>query len=194
MNTKRARLLMAVATGIVIIIAIIMGVYYGVSYFSEANKLADLLKTGNSYMDSGDYETAVKYYDDALNYEPESEEIRNAISYAYIKIAENTEASADAVEAYQKSLMYNKTNKTPYWGIANIYEQLGDEDNMIVSLQTGYDNTGDETMYQKGALLFEVLSIRNDIDFKELNAAFNNPLLNFFLYQSSLKFVWMSIR
>ena len=67
MNTKKARLLMAVATGIVIVIAIIMGVYYGVSYFSEANKLADLLKTGSSYMDSGDYETAIKYYDDALN-------------------------------------------------------------------------------------------------------------------------------
>ena len=30
------------------------------------------------------------------------------------------------------------------------------------------------TEEQKGALLFEVLSIRNDIDFKELNAAFNN--------------------
>ena len=149
MNTKKARLLMAVATGIVIVIAIIMGVYYGVSYFSEANKLADLLKTGSSYMDSGDYETAIKYYDDALNYEPESEEIRNAISYAYIKIAENTATSADAVEAYQKSLMYNRTNKTPYWGVANIYEQLGDTDNMMISLQTGYENTGDETMKQK---------------------------------------------
>lgn len=149
MNTKKARLLMAVATGIVIVIAIIMGVYYGVSYFSEANKLADLLKTGSSYMDSGDYETAIKYYDDALNYEPESEEIRNAISYAYIKIAENTETSAEAVEAYQKSLMYNRTNKTPYWGVANIYEQLGDTDNMMISLQTGYENTGDETMKLK---------------------------------------------
>ena len=149
MNTKKARLLMAVATGIVIVIAIIMGVYYGVSYFSEANKLADLLKTGSSYMDSGDYETAIKYYDDALNYEPESEEIRNAISYAYIKIAENTATSAEAVEAYQKSLMYNRTNKTPYWGVANIYEQLGDTDNMMISLQTGYENTGDETMKLK---------------------------------------------
>lgn len=149
MNTKRARLVMGIATAILVIIAIILGVYYGVSYFSEANKLADLLKTGSSYMDSGDYETAIKYYDDALNYEPESEEIRNAISYAYIKIAQNSASSADAVEAYQKSLLYNKTNKTPYWGVAKIYEQLGDEENMMVSLQTGYDNTGDETMKQK---------------------------------------------
>ncbi|MBR4719193.1 MAG: hypothetical protein IKP31_03000 [Lachnospiraceae bacterium] len=149
MNTKKARLVMGIATAILIIIAIILGVYYGVSYFSEANKLADLLRTGNSYMDSGDYETAIKYYDDALNYEPESEEIRNAISYAYIKIAQNSATSAAAVEAYQKSLLYNKTNKTPYWGVANIYEQLGDEENMMISLQTGYDNTGDETMKQK---------------------------------------------
>ena len=149
MNVKRAKIAMAAATGILILIAIIMGVYYTVSYFSDSNKLADLLATGSKYMDSGDYETAITYYDDALNYEPESEEIRNAISYAYIKIAEKCESTADAVEAYQKSLLYNKTNKTPYWGVANIYEAAGDEVNMMTALQAGYENTGDETMKQK---------------------------------------------
>ncbi len=149
MNTKKARLIMAVATAIVIVIAIIMGVYYGVSNSSPANKMADLLLTGNQYMDSGDYEKAISYFDDALNYEPESEEIRNAISYAYIKLAENCSDSVETVDLYQKSLLYNKTNKTPYWGIANVYESLDDEDNMLASLQNGYDNTGDETMRQK---------------------------------------------
>ena len=149
MNVRKAKIAMAVATAIVIVAAILLGVYYGVSYFSEANKLADILKTGSSYMDAGEYETAIKYYDDALNYEPESQEIRNAISYAYIKLAENNTNNAEAVEQYQKSLLYNKTNKTPYWGVANIYESLGDEDNMMISLQTGYDNTGDEAMMQK---------------------------------------------
>ena len=33
---------------------------------------------------------------------------------------------------------------------------------------------GDGSEYEKGTILFEVLSVRNDIDFKELNAAFNN--------------------
>ena len=140
---------MAIATGIVMVIAIIMGVYYGVSNSSEANKLADLLVTGNEHMDSGDYETAISYYDDALNYEPESEEIKNAISYAYIKLAEGSESSTEAVDYYQKSLLYNNTNRSPYWGIANIYESLDDEDNMLASLQTGYDNTGDDSMRQK---------------------------------------------
>ena len=149
MNTKNARLVMAIATAIVIVIAIIMGVYYGVSNSSEANKLADLLVTGSKYMDSGDYATAISYYDDALNYEPESEEIKNAISYAYIKLAEGSENSSEAVDYYQKSLLYNKTNKSPYWGIANIYESLDDEDNMLASLQTGFDNTGDDSMRQK---------------------------------------------
>ncbi len=148
-NIKRAKLFMAIATGVVVVAAIILGVYYGVSYFSEANKLADILKTGSKYMDAGDYETAIKYYDDALNYEPESEEIKNAISYAYIKLAENTSSQAESVELYQKSLLYNKNNKTPYWGVANIYEQLADEENMMIALQTGYDITGDETMRQK---------------------------------------------
>ena len=149
MNTKKARIIMAAATGVVIVIAIIMGVYYGVSNSSPANKLADILVTGNKYMDSGDYATAITYYDDALNYEPESEEIRNAISYAYIKLAEGSSNSSEAVDFYQKSLLYNNTNKSPYWGIANIYESLDDEDNMLASLQTGYDNTGDDMMRQK---------------------------------------------
>ncbi|MCR5001883.1 MAG: hypothetical protein K6A71_08830 [Lachnospiraceae bacterium] len=149
MDTKKARLVMGIATAVIIVIAIILGVYYGVSNHSEANKLADLLRTGSEHMDSGDYETAIKYYDDALNYEPESEEIKNAISYAYIKLAESKDNSVEAVELYQQALLYNKMNKTPYWGIANIYESLDDEDNMLASLQNGYDTTGDETMKQK---------------------------------------------
>ena len=76
MNVRKAKIAMAVATAIVIVAAILLGVYYGVSYFSEANKLADILKTGSSYMDAGEYETAIKYYDDALNYEPESQEMQ----------------------------------------------------------------------------------------------------------------------
>ncbi len=149
-------MILAVATGLLLIAVIIMAVYYGVSYFSQANRLADLIRTGNEYMDQGDYQTAVRYFDDALNYEPESTEIRNAMAYAYIKIAESSSETADAVEAYQQSLLYNKENKTPYWGIANIYEELGDETNMMTALQTGYDNTGDEAMMQKIAAVEEI--------------------------------------
>ncbi|MCR5234500.1 MAG: tetratricopeptide repeat protein [Lachnospiraceae bacterium] len=149
MNVKTVKRMIAAATVILIVVGVILGVYYGVSYFSEANKVADILRTGSKYMDAGDYENAIKYYDDALNYEPESTEIRNAISYAYIKLAEQSSDNARAVELYQKSLLYNKTNKTPYWGVANIYENLGDENNMMISLQTGYDITGDEAMKQK---------------------------------------------
>ena len=149
MNVKTVKRMIAAATVILIVVGVILGVYYGVSYFSEANKVADILRTGSKYMDAGDYENAIKYYDDALNYEPESTEIRNAISYAYIKLAEQSSDNARAVELYQKSLLYNKTNKTPYWGVANIYENLGDENNMMISLQTGYDITGDEAMRQK---------------------------------------------
>lgn len=149
MDTKKARILLGIATGLLLIAVVIMAVFYGVSYFSKANKLAGILRSGSEYMDKGDYETAIKYYDDALNYEPESTEIRNAIAYAYIKIGESCDSSADAVEAYQQSLLYNKTNKAPYWGIANIYEELGDEENMMTALRTGFENTGDETMTQK---------------------------------------------
>ncbi|MBR5765202.1 MAG: hypothetical protein IKX95_00325 [Lachnospiraceae bacterium] len=68
MDMKKARVVLGIATGLLLIAVIIMAVYYGVSYFSKANKLADLLRSGNEYMDSGEYETAIKYYDDALNY------------------------------------------------------------------------------------------------------------------------------
>ncbi len=141
--------MLGIATGLLVIALVIMGVYYTAGYFSKANKLAEIIKSGSSCMDKGDYENAIKYYDDALNYEPESAEIKNAIAYAYIKIAQNAPSSAEAVDAYQKSLLYNRTNKTPYWGVANIYEELGDEDNMMVALSTGYESTGDETMKQK---------------------------------------------
>jgi len=52
----------------------------------------------------------------------------------------------EAVEAYQKALLYNIENKNAYWGVANIYEGREDDENVIAALETGYENTQDENM------------------------------------------------
>ena len=147
--SKKTALILKIVTAIVLIGAIILGVYYGVSYFSEANKVASILEMGNLYMEASDYENAIVYFEQGLDYEPESEEIRNAISHAYILMAESYGTSDDAVSAYQNALTYNPSNPNPYWGIAAIYEERGDEDNVMISLNTGYENTSDENMRLK---------------------------------------------
>ena len=84
---KQASLVMKLVTATVLIFAVIIGVYYGTSYFSEANKIAEIIERGSMYMEAMDYDNAIVYYNEALDYEPESVNIRNAISYAYIKKA-----------------------------------------------------------------------------------------------------------
>lgn len=143
---QTAALVLKIVTAIVLVAAVLFGVYYGVSYFSDANKMAEELETGNQYMEAEDYQSAITAYDQALEYEPENEEVKAAIAHAYVMLAGTFGDSDEAVEAYQKALLYNVQNKNAYWGVANIYEGRADEDNVIVALQTGYDNTQDENM------------------------------------------------
>ena len=146
---KNAALVMKITTAVVLVVAVLVGVYYGKSYFAEGNKVAEMLENGNMYMDASDYVKAITSFEEALSYEPESVEIRNAISYAYVMLAKTYGSSNEAIDAFQKSLMYNISNKAAYWGVANIYEELGDETNMMIALNTGYENTSDETMKAK---------------------------------------------
>lgn len=134
---------------VVLVGAILFGVYYGVSYYSDANKMAEELRIANSYMDQGDYISAIASYDAALEYDPENQVIRDTIAHAYISLAKMYGESDEAVDAYQNALLYDIENKNAYWGVANIFEGRGEEENMISALNTGYENTGDENMKAK---------------------------------------------
>lgn len=146
---KNVATVLKIVISVVLVGAILFGVYYGVSYYSDANKMAEELNIANSYMDQGDYISAIASYDAALEYDPENQMIRDTIAHAYISLAEMYGASDEAIDAYQNALLYNIENKNAYWGVANIFEGRGEEENMISALTTGYENTGDENMKAK---------------------------------------------
>lgn len=135
--------------GLVLTVAIMFIVYYSVSYYSEANKMAEELNVANSYMDQEDYISAIAAYNAALEYDPENQAIRDTICQAYLSLGKLYGSSDEAIDAYQNALLYDIGNKTAYWEVANIFEERGEEVNMMSALTTGYENTGDESMKQK---------------------------------------------
>lgn len=146
---KTAITVLSIVIGCILTAAICFGAYYGVSYYSEANKMADELDAANAYMEQGDYISAIAGYNAALEYDPENQMIRDTIAHAYISLGENYGSSDEAIEAYQNALLYDIDNKIPYWKVADIFEERGDETNMMSALNTGYENTGDESMKAK---------------------------------------------
>lgn len=143
---KTVTTILKIVIGSILVAGILLGVYYGVSYYAEGNKMAEELEIGNDYMAAGDYLSAIAAYEAALEYEPENQDVRNAIAHAYVMLGGLYGSSDEAVDAYQNALLYNIENKNAYWGVANIFEERGEEDNMLSALNTGYANTGDENM------------------------------------------------
>ena len=146
---KTVATLLKILIGLVLVAAILFGVYYGVSYYSDANKMAEELRIGNDYMEKGDYLSAIASYNAALEYDPENQEVRNAIAHAYVMLGGLYGSSDEAIDAYQNALLYNIENRNAYWGVANIFEERGEEQNVLSALKTGYENTGDENMQIK---------------------------------------------
>lgn len=125
---------------------VIYWVYYYVSYTSDANVMAEYINEGNEFMDAGDYRSAIESYEQALNMDPEEKSISETISHAYILEGKAEGSSDEAVVAYENAILYDKTNKTAYWGISNIYEERQDEDMVLETLTRGYEATSDENM------------------------------------------------
>ncbi len=152
---KSAATALKIIIGLILTGALLFGVYYGVSYYSEANKMAEELSIGNGHMEKGDYLSAIASYNAALEYDPENQEIRDAIANAYVLLGGVYGSSDEAIDAYQNALLYNIANTSAYWGVANIFEERGEEDNVLSALNTGYENTGDENMKIKADGIIE---------------------------------------
>jgi len=138
-----------VIIGIVVVLMAVSALfitYYVTIMKSEDNAVALLVSDGNAAMDSSLYQEAIDKYNEALEYEPESRELKDAIAHAYIMLAGTLGNSSEAINAYQEALAYNASNTNAYWGMASIYEDNGDEDNVLLTLQTGYVNTNDSNM------------------------------------------------
>lgn len=169
---RTVTLIVKAVTAMLLITVLMIGVYYGVSYFSSANKMAQELKTGNEYMNAQEYTMAIEAYNRALDYEPENEELRNAIANAYVMLGKKMGDTDESVDAYQQALLFNRNNKNAYWGIAEIFEGRGEEENVLSALNTGYENTGDEAMKSKADfILAERARIQAEIEEKEREEA-----------------------
>lgn len=145
MNKIVSNIIMSVVVVLLAISAVFI-TYYVTIMKSEDNAIALIVTEGNQAMDIEAYQIAIDKYNEALDYEPENKELKDAIAHAYICLAGTLGNGPEAIEAYQNSLIYNQSNTNAYWGMAGIYEDNGDEDNVLMTLQTGYVNTNDMNM------------------------------------------------
>jgi len=145
MNKIARNIIVGFVIAILFVAAIVITYYYTVMR-SQDNAVAIIVEDGNEFMNGGHYVKAIDKYNEALEYEPENKELKEAISHAYIMLAGTLGNGPEAIEAYQNALVYNKSNTNAYWGMAGIYENNGDEDNVLMALQTGYINTNDANM------------------------------------------------
>lgn len=146
---KTVALTLKIVVGVILCTGILCGVYFWTSFKSEANEVADIVSKGNAYMNAECYHDAIMSYEEALAYEPDNEKLKNALVKAYVLYASTLGETDDAIYAYQSAINYEPSNKLPFWAVANIYENRGDEDAMMDVLRKGYENTGDEDMQTK---------------------------------------------
>jgi len=145
MNKVVRNILIGIIVTLLFVSAIFIA-YYVTVMRSQDNAVAIIVEDGNSAMESGSYEAAIEKYNEAMEYEPENKDLKNAIAHAYIMLAGTLGNTDEAISAYQNALTYNASNTNAYWGMAGIYESNGDEDNVLLTLQTGFVNTNDTNM------------------------------------------------
>lgn len=146
---KTVNLILKISVAAILVIMLLVGVFYYVSYKAESNEVADIVNKGNAYMEAGGYAEAIECYEKALEHEEGNEKLISAIIDANMLLALNFGDTDDAIMYYTRALSYNPNNKTAYWAISNIYENRGDEDTMMTVLRAGFIDTQDETMKQK---------------------------------------------
>lgn len=146
MNNHAVLKVLEALTGAAIIVAVWFGVYYGSIYYSKDHHIGTIITKGNELMQENAYTDAIACYDEALELEPENDELKEAISHAYILLGSSLGNTDEAVEAFRQAIVYDSGNKTAYWGIYNIYDGRNDEDAVIEILSQGYAATQDANM------------------------------------------------
>lgn len=146
---KTTSLVIKIVIATILVAGILVGVFFWRSFTSDANEVADIVNKGNAYMETECYPEAIESYEKALEYEPENTELKSALVKAYVLHAASLGETDEAILAYQNAINYDPTNRTPFWAVADIYENRGDEDAMMNTLRTGYEYTLDEDMKTK---------------------------------------------
>ena len=86
MKNNTALVVVEVLIGLAIIIGVWGGVYYASMYYSEDYRMGTIVAIGNERMAEEDYGGAIEKYDEALEFEPENDDIKSAISHAYVQM------------------------------------------------------------------------------------------------------------
>lgn len=76
--------------GIVVVLLSVSGIfitYYLTVMRSDDNAIAVLINDGNEAMELSMYQEAIDKYNEAMEYEPESKELKEAIAHAYVMLA-----------------------------------------------------------------------------------------------------------
>ncbi len=86
----------------------------------KPESLEEFVKLGNTHMDSGRYDDAIKYYTKALDLRPENVDVRTDMGTCYRRIGRPDRA----VEEYKKSLTFqpDHTNTLANLGIVLAYD------------------------------------------------------------------------
>lgn len=148
MNGSASKALWFVFTGAVYIMAV-LGIYVLKSIGHTDNIIADSVRKGNAYYSVQLYDKAVDCYLKALNYEPDNQGIVNGLVKVLLVQAKEQEDYENAVNIYEQVLELDPDNRTAYWGIADIFDKMGDYSRMSNVLEKGYENTLDGSMREK---------------------------------------------
>lgn len=146
---KKGSTAVKVILGAALVVALLCGVFYYVSYNLKSNAVADIINKGNDYMSIECYDEAVECYEMALEKEEGNERIINAIVAAYYEKGKSCKDSKEAIEAFENAIKYDSDNRSAYWAIAERYESEGDAERMLQVLRKGYENTLDASMDTK---------------------------------------------
>lgn len=99
---------------------------------------------GEQYLAEGSMKRAADSYYDALRRDPDN------YDYA-LRVAQTQALVGDretALTAYAKCMSLRPSEAEPYRAVAELYQQMGQDENARVALKTGYDRTGDLELFR----------------------------------------------
>lgn len=88
---------------------------------SDKKSALEYYKTGRQHFEAGDLKAAVKAYQQAIELEPKSAEVRLSLAHAYLKLRKDN----DAVKAFKESLRLNSDAPEAHYGLGLAYFRMG---------------------------------------------------------------------
>ncbi|MDO4546863.1 MAG: hypothetical protein Q4D04_02060 [Clostridia bacterium] len=101
-------------------------------------------RLGDNYLADGDVQSAARYYYDALRLDPDNYEYARDVASTQALLA-NYET---ALAAYAKCITLDENAAENYKAVSDIYVAMGDNERAMNALMTGFNRTGDLTLFR----------------------------------------------